>query len=243
MRASPPSATSQHRSRRCQLFPLNVMRKPYGRFVNRSSNIVVVAVLAVVQCLGHSSGVFAGANGASSDASLAAKSQETGKTQTAIEQVTNEALPAPVQEMRDAILAAVASGEIEELRSVLEWNELRPELGIARETDAIAGFKSASADGEGLQILAILGEILETAPAKLPIGRDFENNGVYVWPYLAELKTDLLTPSQKIELYRLVPPLVAKEIVKSGTWSWYRIAIGADGTWHVFAKDLERTDR
>ena len=40
-------------------------------------------------------------------------------------------LPAPVEEMRQAILAAAHSGNIEDLRVPLDWNELKPEVGAA----------------------------------------------------------------------------------------------------------------
>ena len=160
-------------------------------------------------------------------------SQSPKKT---VSRVPIDKLPAPVREMRQAILDAVSQGDIEELRTALEWNELRPELGIARNEDPIQAWRKISHDGKGLEILAILAELLNTNPARLPIGRDFENNHVFVWPYISELELEKLTPAQEIELYRLVPPETAKKIVKTGKWTWYRLAIGADGTWHVFAK-------
>ncbi len=196
-----------------------------------SSNVkartsLLMMLLLVVHCLlGHENAVAQEAQ---------AETKQNTKTVTLIQ---NSKLPPPVLEMRQAILDAIADGNIEDMRTVLEWNELRPELGIKRDQDAIQTWREISSDGKGLEILAILAELLETTPARLPIGRDFENNHVYVWPYISELETDKLTPPQEIELYRLVPPQTAKSIVKSGKWTWYRLAIGADGTWHVFAKD------
>ena len=38
-------------------------------------------------------------------------------------------LPEPVREMREAILAAALSGQLEELRQVYEMSDLRPDLG------------------------------------------------------------------------------------------------------------------
>ena len=40
--------------------------------------------------------------------------------------------------------------------------------------------------------------------AELPFGKDLENNIIYVWPYLAEVELDKLTPSQEVDLIRLV---------------------------------------
>ena len=41
--------------------------------------------------------------------------------------------------------------------------------------------------------MAALGEILEAGYVVLPLGRDLENNKIYVWPYFAEVALDKLT--------------------------------------------------
>lgn len=143
-------------------------------------------------------------------------------------------LPAPVAEMREHILAAVQSGDIEDLRTAIEWNEIPPVFSDAAVDDPILFLKKQSADGQGREILAILGLLLETAPTKLALGRDPENSAVYVWPALAELPLDTLTPAQEVALYRLMPVAEAKAMRARKKWTWYRLAIGADGTWHSF---------
>ncbi len=145
-------------------------------------------------------------------------------------------LPAPVREMRDAILAAVQSGDIEDLRAAVEWNELRPHVADEAVDDPIAYWKRISGDGEGREVLAVLGEILECGYAALPIGNDVENNLVYVWPALAEADLTKLTPQQEVALYRLVSPDQVKTMREAKRWQWWRLAIGADGTWHAFHK-------
>ena len=50
----------------------------------------------------------------------------------------SEGLPAPVQDMCEAILSAVKSGRIDELRHAWEFNELKPDLGVASVGDPIA---------------------------------------------------------------------------------------------------------
>jgi hypothetical protein len=145
-------------------------------------------------------------------------------------------LPAPVAEMREAILAAVRSGHIEDLRTPLEWNELAPVIANQSVADPIAYWKQVSGDGEGREILAILAEILEAGYAVLPVGADIENNRLYVWPALAEVPLHQLTPAQEVQLYRFVTPGEVKRMREKGTWTWYRLAIGADGTWHAFRK-------
>jgi hypothetical protein len=145
-------------------------------------------------------------------------------------------LPAPVAEMREAILAAVRSGKIDELRHAYELNELKPELGPESVSDPVAHWRKISADGEGLEVLAALAEILDAGYVAVPLGRDLENNRIYVWPYFAEVPLQKLTPAQQVELLRLVPPAAAKEMLQTGKYTHWRLAIGADGTWHHFRK-------
>lgn len=145
-------------------------------------------------------------------------------------------LPGPVLEMRDAILAAVRHGEIDELRTAIEWNELPPEFGLPDGVDPIEHWRATSTDGNGRDLLALLGNLLAAAPARLPIGPDLENNDVYVWPYLSELSPKSLTPSEEVDLFRLVPADEAVAMRGRDKWTWYRLAIAADGTWHIFSK-------
>jgi len=70
----------------------------------------------------------------------------------------------------------------------------------------------------------------------LPLGADLENNRVYVWPYFAELSLRSLSPAQEVELLRLVPPAAAREMKAKSKYSHWRLAIGADGSWHAFRK-------
>ena len=145
-------------------------------------------------------------------------------------------LPAPVAEMREAILAAVRSGNIEDLRHAFELNELKPELGPEPVGDPVAYWRKVSGDGEGREVLAALAELLDAGYVTLPLGRDLENNRIYIWPYFAEVPLGKLTPAQQVELLRLVPPAAAKEMMTNGKYTWWRLAIGADGTWHSFRK-------
>lgn len=145
-------------------------------------------------------------------------------------------LPAPVEEMRQAILAAALSGNVEDLRVPLEWNELKPEVTAAAGDDPIAYWKKISGDGNGREILAVLADIMPMRAAELPLGKDLENNIIYVWPYLAEAKLDALTPAQEVDLLRLVSPAEAKSMREKKKWTWWRLTIGADGTWHSFKK-------
>jgi hypothetical protein len=141
-----------------------------------------------------------------------------------------------VLDMREAILAAVQSGRIEDLRIAVELNELKPAVADPPVPDPIAYWRNISGDGEGREILAILGQLLDAGYVTLPIGKDVENNRVYVWPYFTELKINELTPAQEVELLRLVPAASFREMRKTGRYSHYRLGIGADGTWHFFTR-------
>jgi hypothetical protein len=149
---------------------------------------------------------------------------------------TTADLPAPVQEMREAILSAVSSGRIENLRAAYELNELKPDLAAEPVADPVAFWHEISWDGRGLEVLAALGQILEAGYVVLPTGRDLENNRIYVWPYFAEVPLTGLSPAQEVELMRLLGAAAAREFKAQGRYSWWRIAIGADGVWHSFRK-------
>jgi hypothetical protein len=138
--------------------------------------------------------------------------------------------------MREAILAAVSSGRIEDLRHAYELNELKPDLGTQPVRDPVAHWKQISGDGEGREVLAALAEALDAGYVVLPLGRDLENNRIYVWPYFAEVPLGKLTPAQEVELLRLVAPAAAKEMRAAGKYTHWRLSIGADGTWHSFRR-------
>jgi len=154
----------------------------------------------------------------------------------AVEKRETEKLPQHVAELRDAILSTARSGKIEDLALPLDMSAVVPDIGIAGTTDPIKALKTASADGQGREVLAALIEILSMPPATLPLGSDIENNLIYVWPYLAERPLDKLTPAEEVDLYRLVTPEVAKQMREKKKWLWWRLVIGADGTWQVFKK-------
>jgi hypothetical protein len=113
-------------------------------------------------------------------------------------------------------------------------NELPPVFSKAPMKDAIAHFKAVSGDGEGREILAVLVELLTTGYAIQNPGTAKE---MVIWPYHAEIPLDSLTPSQEVELYRLITPAALKEMRAARHYSYYRLGIGRDGVWHFFEKD------
>ena len=199
----------------------------------RVAGLFLLMPLAIVHCPGAQTPALAQKAKAKSGGTKKGQSDASSPLQV---RYGSEKLPAPVQEMREAILSAVRSGRIEDLRHAFELNELKPDLGEPV-SDPVAHWKKISGDGEGREVLAALAEILETGYVELPLGRDLENNKVYVWPYLAEVPLDKLKPAQEVELLRLVSPAAAKEMKAARKYAYWRIAIGADGTWHSLRKE------
>jgi hypothetical protein len=145
-------------------------------------------------------------------------------------------LPRAVVELREAMQAAIESGQIEELRHAYDMSDEKPDIGAPPKTDPVAHWKSASGDTQGRDVLAALSLLLDTGYVAVPRGPDIENNQLYVWPYFAELPLSQLTPRQEVELLRLVPASVAREMKEKGKYTHWRLVIGADGTWHAFRK-------
>jgi hypothetical protein len=150
---------------------------------------------------------------------------------------SNLALPMLTAEMREAILAAVRSGRLADLKIALELNELKPDVSDERIDDIIAHWQATSTDGSGKEILNILDKVLASNPAIVPLGRDIENNAIYIWPYFAERDLAKLTPTEETELTTLVGSDEAAKLKAAKRWAWYRLAIGADGTWHSFKRE------
>jgi hypothetical protein len=144
---------------------------------------------------------------------------------------SNDDLPAPVASMRKRILDAAYSGEMAKLLSVIQANPSPPLFSINEITDPIDYLKTQSGDGNGIEILAIMTDVLEEGWAHVDVGTPQE---MYVWPYFAVLPMDKLTPQQLVDVYKIVTSGDFEEMKTSGTYSFYALGIGADGTWHYF---------
>jgi hypothetical protein len=140
------------------------------------------------------------------------------------------ALPDPVKRMLERMATAAQSGEIESMRPVLESNELKPMVAAAHVDDPIALWKKQSADGSGRDVLAAMLNVMSSGYARVGQGGD----EMYVWPYFAETGLSGLTPSQEVELYRIVPRELVAAMKKSGKYSYYRLGIAPNGVWHYF---------
>ena len=141
-------------------------------------------------------------------------------------------LPDPVRAMRDKILEAALSGDIEKLRTVIQMNETPPAFSFGEDNgDPIGAMKSQSNDGEGREVMAILAEVLEAGYVHVDKGTPQE---MYVWPYFAQYPVTELSPPQTIELFKIVTSFEYNEMKEFGAYNFYRVGIGPDGTWHFF---------
>lgn len=156
------------------------------------------------------------------------------------ERAFHGALPESVIEMREEILAAIHAGDAADLIKAATWSQSKSGVPVDFGPDAAGDtegyWKRISSDGKGAEVLAVAANLLALVPARLPIGKDPENTFVYVWPYLAELPPDGLSAAETVDLLRLVPHGTAEDMRKRGAWTWWRLAIAADGTWLVFRR-------
>jgi len=140
-------------------------------------------------------------------------------------------LPKPVARMHAQMREAALSGDVERMRMILESNEVMPTLSLTPIGDPIDFLKASSGDGEGYEILAILADTLDAGFIHVDAGTPQE---MYVWPYFARYPFDQLTPDQKVEMFRIVTSSDFADMEQYGTWTFYRVGIGPDGTLHYF---------
>lgn len=145
-------------------------------------------------------------------------------------------LPPAAQDMYEAIISAVHSGAIDDLKVAYDLGELKADIADEPVTDPVAHWSKLSSDGQGREILAIIANLFAVGPAEVARGQDPENAAVYVWPYLAELPFDKLTPAQQVDLLRIATAAEAKTMMEKKTYTGWRLTIGADGLWHTFKR-------
>ncbi|GAA5540355.1 hypothetical protein [Brucella sp. NBRC 113783] len=141
-------------------------------------------------------------------------------------------LPQPVRQMREKMLAAAQSGDIELLRPLLGEAHNSTQFSLEdHEEDVIEFLKSLAGDAEGREILAIIADLLGTGYVHVNAGTDDE---VYVWPYFYAMPLDRLTPSQTVELFQIVTASDFEDMKKAGGYIFYSIGIAPDGSWRFF---------
>ncbi len=141
-------------------------------------------------------------------------------------------LPAPVQQLRDQLLAVAKSADIEQLRPLLGSGDDMTQLSLAGiDGDPIDYLKSLAGDEDGQEILAILEEVLSAGYVHLDAGTPEE---LYVWPYFFAIPIDKLTGPQRVELFKIVTAGDYEEMKNYGSYIFYRIGITPQGRWAFF---------
>ncbi|MEQ8306964.1 MAG: hypothetical protein RIA09_10410 [Hoeflea sp.] len=141
-------------------------------------------------------------------------------------------LPEPVGRMRELIIEAASTGDPENLRALLGRGPSATRLAFGEiENDPIDYLRSISGDGEGLEILAILIDLLNAGFVRIDAGGAEES---YIWPYFAAVPLDDLTAPQRVELLRIVTAGDLEDMKTFGAYNFFRIGIAADGSWRFF---------
>ncbi|MGE6739057.1 hypothetical protein ACQKGC_02145 [Allorhizobium pseudoryzae] len=141
-------------------------------------------------------------------------------------------LPEPVKAMRQALTEAAASGDVERLRPLMAFDDDVMEQLKADGGDPVASFKSLSGDPQGLEILAIMLDILQTGAAHVGIGTPDE---MYVWPYFVGKPITQLSAPERVELLRIITAGDLDVMAETNNYNFYRIGITVDGKWRLFA--------
>jgi hypothetical protein len=144
-------------------------------------------------------------------------------------------LPAPAKRMRELIIEAARSGDLEKLRPFIGTGDSATVLSFGGvDGDPIEFLRSISGDtepGQGQEILAILEEVLSAGFVHLDPGTPEE---MYVWPYFHAVPLEKLTPPQRVELFKIVTAGDYEEMRAYGVYSFYRAGISPEGQWNFF---------
>ncbi len=141
-------------------------------------------------------------------------------------------VPEAVAKTRQMIIDAATSGDAERLRPLLNPGPNQTDVNSAEPgTDPVASLKDISGDGEGLETMSILLDILSTGFVHIAAGTPDE---IYVWPYFSEKTLSTLTAPEKVELMRLVTAGDYADMVEFGSYNFYKVGIKPDGTWKYF---------
>ena len=141
-------------------------------------------------------------------------------------------LPPSVRTLREQVLEACKSGDIQKLRPLIGQGDEQTQLSLAGiDGDPIDYLKSLAGDEDGQEILAILEEVLSAGYVHLDVGTPEE---LYVWPYFFAMPIDKLTGPQRVELFKIVTAGDYEEMKTYGSYIFYRVGITPQGKWAFF---------
>ena len=205
---------------------------PDGKTLFRSSLIVLSVLFTTTALVAPVRPAFALSELKNEQGQVPQKPAEDGQTPP-VEVIRDiEKAPEPVRRMRELIVEAAASGDIERLRPLLGKGMTETQVSIV-ETDEgpVETLKGQSGDEEGIEVLAILLDVLATGFVHVGKGTADE---MYVWPYFAEKSLATLTPPEKVELLRIVTAGDFADMKEFGSYNFYRVGITPDGQWKFF---------
>jgi hypothetical protein len=140
-------------------------------------------------------------------------------------------MPEPVREMRQKLIEAAKSGDMEKLRALMKTQSQQPSVAFGDPGDPIDYLKALSADADGRELLAILLEVMESGFVHAGAGTA---DDVYVWPYFAQFPIEALTPQQQVELFTLLTAADYEDMKSYGSYTFFRVGIAPDGRWLFF---------
>jgi hypothetical protein len=142
-------------------------------------------------------------------------------------------LPEPVRKKVLELSAIAKSGDISLLTPILQADQTRVSFGDPE--DATAYLKQNSADGEGLEILALLANILEAPFAAVDGGEGPEGGSFYVWPSLAYYESLAgLSAADRVVAYQIMGYQGFEEMKGLDAWYHWRVYIGDNGQLQAF---------
>lgn len=141
-------------------------------------------------------------------------------------------LPPAVQKSHGDLLAAALSGDIDKLADVLAAQPSPVTVSFGDPEDPIAYLKQESGDGEGVEILAILADILASPYAAFDQG---DGDLGYVWPAIAYYEDiTALSPADTVVAYRIMGREAFEAMKPVGNWLFWRLYLGDEGEVQAF---------
>jgi hypothetical protein len=124
------------------------------------------------------------------------------------------------------------AGDPERLRALLGAGPTATRLSFGDiDTDPADYIRSISGDGEGLEILAILIDLLNANLVRVDAG---DTGEIYLWPSFAALPLEGLTAPQRVELLRIVTAGDVEDMKAFGGYNFFRVGISPEGDWRFF---------
>ncbi|MCX8999070.1 hypothetical protein NOF55_18340 [Rhizobiaceae bacterium BDR2-2] len=138
-------------------------------------------------------------------------------------------LPEPVRRLREKIIEAAVSGDPERLRPLIGTGDERTQIPSADDgDDPINALKAISGDEDGVEVLAIILDLISSGYARVNPGTADE---IFIWPYFAEKDIQTLSPPEKVELLRIVTAGDLMGMQEYGGYNFFQMGLTPDGRW------------